>query len=455
MATVITPRIVNLSASVVYAPKPSQLQQSGALVSVGGTTLTTGTYQFIPAASSLTAILSTAGNYAELTNMASSFFAQGNAVGFYVLELGANADVVAQINALQTWITANPRVFYAYLTPADWDIDGEEVGSITYPTNTATYTTAPTITIAAPTGTGGIQATATAQIDTSGALTGITITNPGYYPAQPAPTATLSAASTGTSPTLTVNLVNEFAVMANNYASPTSKTYFFGTTTYQTITNYLTQSGSPGSGPKSLYMKCPSPVSPSTEFPAAEDFYQWLSNNPGPAKQLSGMAYRYLYGTTPWPDSGYSNEIDTILSNYGNYTGTGAEGGSSNACIFKCTTMDGEQASFWYGVDWAQINSQLQVSAEVINGANTQPPLIYNQSGVNTLQSVAQSVLNTAVKYNCILSGTVTATPFYTYVTDNPGNYKAGIYGGLLGSITGIAQFLQIDYQMTVSEFVA
>lgn len=455
MATTNTTRIVNLSAQVLYAPQPSQLQQSGAVVSVGGTTLTAGSYQFCANATALPAILSTAGNYAELNNMADTFVAQGNQVGFYVLELGVNADVVTQINSLQTWITANPKVFYAYLTPADWDIDGEEVGSITYPANTATYTTAPTVTIAAPTGTGGVQATATAQINTSGALTGITITNPGYYPDQIAPTATLSAATTGTSPTLTVNLVNEFAIMANNYAGPTAKTYFFGTTTSQTITNYLTQSGSPGSGPKSLFMTCVSPVAPSSEFTAAMPFYRWLVNNPGPAQNLQPMAFQFAYGVTPWPASGYSTEIDTILTNYGNIIGTGAEGGIPTACLFKGKTMDGEQAQFWYGADWAQIQSQQAVTAAVINGSNSQPPLIYDQHGINTLQSVAQGVLNTGVKYKCILSGTVTATPFYTYVTDNPANYKAEIYGGMSASITGIAGFLEIDYTMTISEFVA
>ena len=46
MAQTITTRIVNVNATVTRAPVPSQLQQSGALVSVGGTTLTPGTYEY-------------------------------------------------------------------------------------------------------------------------------------------------------------------------------------------------------------------------------------------------------------------------------------------------------------------------------------------------------------------------------------------------------------------------
>lgn len=57
MATTITPQIVNISVSVVTAAQPSQLQQSGAIVSCGGTTLTSGTYQYASQLSGVTSIL--------------------------------------------------------------------------------------------------------------------------------------------------------------------------------------------------------------------------------------------------------------------------------------------------------------------------------------------------------------------------------------------------------------
>ncbi len=62
------------------------------------------------------------------------------------------------------------------------------------------YLAAPTVTISAPP-LGGTTATATAQINTSGVVTGFTLTNSGSgYPAAPAPTVTLSA-PTGTAST--------------------------------------------------------------------------------------------------------------------------------------------------------------------------------------------------------------------------------------------------------------
>ena len=64
MATTITPTIVSLNTKVVLAPQPSQLQQSGAIISVGGTTLATNGYQYCGSLSAVTALLSATGNFA-------------------------------------------------------------------------------------------------------------------------------------------------------------------------------------------------------------------------------------------------------------------------------------------------------------------------------------------------------------------------------------------------------
>jgi hypothetical protein len=54
-----------------------------------------------------------------------------------------------------------------------------QVTGITVTNGGTGYTTAPTITLSAPGGTGGTQATATATVDGAGAVTSITLTNPG------------------------------------------------------------------------------------------------------------------------------------------------------------------------------------------------------------------------------------------------------------------------------------
>lgn len=444
MAQTITDRIVNLTAQVVVAPSPSQLQQSGAIISIGGTALAAGSYQYCGDLATLDATLNGAGNSTELTNMGTTFFTQGTGVGLYILELGLIANVNDQITALQTWITANPNVFYSYLVPVDWDSMSEEVGSVLIGTGTYTYSAAPTVTFTAATG-GGVTATATATINASGHVTAITITNPGWYPNQTAPTATLSIATTGTAPTLTVVMTNGMATLANNYTSATGKTYFFVTTTTTGVASYSPQ--------KSVIATVAAPTAVSTEFAAASLFYQYLVNNPRSATPLAPLSYRYIYGLTPWVRMGNKVTINSILTAYGNIVLTGAEGGISNSCIFKGMTMDGSQASWWYGIDWFQIQVAQALAAAIINGSNMNPPLLYNQVGINTLQKVAQTVANNAVTFGCALSAVVNATSFANYTSQNPNDYKAGIYDGLSATVVGQNGFLTITFNLTAVQF--
>lgn len=523
-----TAKIVNLNTVITRAPTPSQLQQSGALISTGGTVLTPGTSQFCSSLAAVLSILSTSlGNYLELINMANTFFAQGSSVGVSVLELGieteevtsvtvgtatytytavptvtfsaptglggvratgiavltttqvtsititnpgyypgqsaptatlstastgaapaltpvlGSANVDTQITSLQTWMTANPGIFYAYLTPANWDLLSQQVGSTNFAAATYTYSITPTVTFTAATGLG---VTATGTVVLLGTqVASITITNPGYYPSQPAPTATLSAASTGTAPLLTVNMANYQDVLAANYASPSGMTYFFVTTEQLLLSSY-----SPN---KSVFATITSPTAVATEFQAAVPFWNWLKNLPGSANPLAPMAFRYAYGVTPWVQAGNTNAINNLLSGYGNIILTGAEGGISNACLFKGLTMDGAQSAWWYGVDWFQIQVKQALAAAIINGSNSNPPLLYNQNGINTLQKVAQNRGNDAVTFGCALSVVVTATPFSTYIAANPGDYTQGVYSGFLVRIVGQNGFTVLNFNINAVQF--
>ncbi|MCM2493310.1 hypothetical protein ACVCIH_17660 [Burkholderia glumae] len=435
MAQTTTSTIVNLNVTVTRAPTPSQLQRSGAIVSVGGTNLATGTYQYCGLLSDLTSILSGSGNSAELQNMATTYFAQGSAVGFYVLELGAETGVDEGIGLLETWITANPGIFYAYLVPAAWDFSKDEVGSVIISNGGSGYTSAPTVTFAAPTS--GVTATGTAIVQ-NGKVVSVTITNPGSgYTA--APTVSFSGGG-GTGAAATSNLASAMNILAGQYSSPTGKTYFFVSTIASNLANYATL--------KSVFAVVPSPLAPSTEFTAAAFFYQWLVNQPGAANKLAPMAYRYLFGVTPWPTQGYNSQINSILSAYGNIVLTGAEGGISTACIFKGTLMSGDQASWWYGIDWFQIQSKQALAAAVINGSNSNPPLLYDQPGINTLESVAENTGSSAVSFGCAQSVSITATSFQQYTTQNPGDYAAGIYNGLAATVVGQNGFLTITFNI-------
>jgi hypothetical protein len=360
----VTSQIVNITATVATPPAPSLLQQSGALVSVGGTTLATNAYQYCANAAAVTAILSAAGNYTELSHMATTYFAQGTAVGVWVLEIGTQGGVVAtQISALNTWIQGNPNQFYAYLCPAAWDASGATVQS----------------------------------------------------------------------------------GLAANYSSATGRTYFFVTTSQATITAYTS---------KSVFAVVPSPTAAATEFQAAAFFYQWLVNNPSLAAPAAPMAYRFAFGVTPWViNATNTTSINAILTAFGNVILTGAEGGISTSTLFKCTFMDGNQAMFWYAVDYVQIQAKQQLAAAIINGSNTNNPVYYNQFGINYLLGILDNLGNAAIGFGLLLSASFTATPFTTFTNANPTDYAAGVYNGFAATVTPQVGFLSITFNLSAVTF--
>jgi hypothetical protein len=359
----ITSQIVTVDAQVTSAPSPSTLQQSGAIVSVGGTTQTVGTYTYYSTLTALEAALSALGNYVEVGHMATTFFAQGNAVGVYVLELGVEGSASAGITALNTWIVANPGNFYAYLTPATWDASGAALNT-----------------------------------------------------------------------------------MAANYSSPTGKTYFFVTTTSGTLSAYAATT-------KAIIAIVPSPTAASSEFQAAAFFYQWLSNLPAIASPSPPMAFRYVYGVTPWTLNGNGTTTSAILTAFGNIILSGAEGGISTATLRRATTMDGNQMMFWYAVDWFQIQGQQQLANAIINGSNENPPLYYNQAGINTLLAVLQAIEFSGTQFGLLLTGSFSATPFATYVAANPADYAAGKYAGFSGTVDPQNGFQEIVFFLDATTF--
>ena len=476
MATSQLLRIVSENLTVQYPPEPSQLQQSGALISVGGTTLTSGSYQYCATPADVQAILGTVGNYAELTNMATTFFAQGNLQGVYVLELGVQTTPQAGIAALQTWITANPKVFYAYCVPADWDTmpapasptvtvtaDGTStLPAGTYYTQIAYLNADGTIGQLSPVVTSDVTAADTDSIVVTSPATLTGATDYLVYMGTSSSELYLQNASAGTAIgtnytqaapiATTAGTSTTLADLGNQLSGNTAKTYFCVNTSVTNCAAYgVMGADSVWNGYKAIIAYAPSPTAQTGEFTAAVQLYNIVVNNPSAASKLPPMQYRFAFGVTPWPATGYSDSLQT-LANYGaNWIGTGAEGGISQNCIFKGTTSSLVQISEWYGIDWAGINTDRVLANAVINGSNTNPPLEYDQHGINLLAEVAQQEIDDAITFGCLQSGTVSAIPFATYYAQNPGNYPAGIYNGLSCSALGQAGFLNLVFNLNVS----
>jgi hypothetical protein len=142
--------------------------------------------------------------------------------------------------------------------------------------------------------------------------------------------------------------------------------------------------------------------------------------------------------------------------------------------------MDGNDFTYWYSVDWIQLNTDQAISNAVINGSNNPlNPLYYNQDGINVLQDVVVQVVKSAITFGlatgtvaraaldgpifseALDSGTyqdqdvVNAVPFIIYTQENPSAYAAGSYGGL--SVVYIPQrgFKAIIFNIQVTSFIS
>ena len=238
--------------------------------------------------------------------------------------------------------------------------------------------------------------------------------------------------------------------LAGTYSSATGMTYFFSTSTTGTYTAYTAVN-------KANFVVVPSPTAAGTEFQTAGFFAQWLNNQPNAANPMRPMNFRFLSGVTPWALTGASGgannaEVGTLLTAFVNVVLNGAEGGISNALIRNGTTIDGNQAMFWWAVDWVLINAKQLLANAVINGSNG-APLPYNQFGINQLDTIANNLCTTGITDSILLSGNVTAVPFATYTNANPAAYAAGSYGGLEATVTPQLGFDAITFYLTATSF--
>jgi hypothetical protein len=193
------------------------------------------------------------------------------------------------------------------------------------------------------------------------------------------------------------------------------------------------------------------------EFSIAGAMQHLLQYNPSSINKVTPFAFAELSGVTAFPTVGNGPTRLLYKQAAVNIIGTGAEGGISNTILLWGTTMDGRDFTYWYSVDWVQINIDLDLSNEIINGSNNpQAPLYYDQPGINRLQARAQQTMNTGVAFGLVLPPvTVTAIPFVTYVTQNPGQYKLGQYNGLAVTYTPQRGFTQITFYVNVTDFPA
>ena len=419
----------------------------------------------------------------ELLSMATTFFAQGSQQAVYVLELGVGS-VNEGVASLSAYLTANPNTaytpgatgyYYAYLVPRTWD------GNTNFLTLIQSYESLSARTYFFVTTTLATYASYTALMKCVRAL----IESPamGVWSANALAAISYSAGQV-TATTTTAHGVAVGQWFQITGVTPTGYNGWWqaqqgttGTTLVYNVSASLGAESVLGSLVASYYANA---GITSTEFTAAAPFYNLIKQSPSTTNKVTPFAFDFWYGVTPFPTRGTSALLSTLKTSNITVCGTGAEGGISNTIDLWGTTLDGNDMSYWYSVDWIQVNGDLDVANEVINGSNNPiNPLYYNQPGINRLQARLAATVSRGVTYGLVLGlpvqtgldgpvlsanlaandyvgkSVVNAVPFLTYSVENPSDYKIGRYAGLSVAYVPARGFVAIVININVSSFVA
>lgn len=455
------PNIVTVNVTQSAAPAPSTLQQKGAFISQGRTTLSANGSKFLTQLSDLTSILASSLSISTIT------WTSGTVTVKTSTSLPASLPSGAKF----------PTTI-AGVTPAAYN--GQYEATVTG-TDTFTYSLAADPGTETVLGTCTITDELTAMATTffaQGSQQGVYVLElgDGTYANGVSDLETYITNNPGEFYSYLVPRAwdgeSTFYTFLANYEALNAKVYFWVTTTLSTYTNYT-------STMKDVVTLVEAPSTPLTEFSLAAPFWVSLHYRPSTTNKVTPFAFSFLYGVTAYPTVGNSSTLTSLKNANVNYVGTGAEGGLTNTMLFWGTTQDGRDFTYWYSVDWIQINIDLDISNAVMNGSNNQlNPLDYNQDGINRLQDVAGNTVASAITYGLAigtvtktgLSGTqftseldagtfaaqdvVNAVPFLTYTTDNPSDYPLGIYNGLSVVYIPARGFVSIVFNVNVTDFL-
>ena len=434
------PNIVNVVVTQQVASAPNTLQQTGAFVSQGGTTLAVGATQLLTQLSDLTSILRPATAITSLTWTSS-----------VVTVTTTTAHGIPSGDTVQIVIAGSIPTGY------NGTFAGTSTGTntVTYPlaSNPGTETTPGTLQLNSTLELTAMANTFFAQGSTVPVyvleLGANTVAN-GITELEAYITANVGHTSSSATPQFYSYLlptewdVTGAQTMAGLYNGTTAQVYFYVSSTLATYTGW--------EGKKSAFVTLPSPTAPSTEFSAAAIFWASLAYKPSATNLAHPFEYTYVYSVTPY--NALTNAQQTaLLANGANWVGTGAQGGISTTLIEGGTYMDLNPFNYWYCVDWLSINVAQALSAAIINGSNLPTnPLYYNQAGINTLQKVAQATVNNGISFGLILSpASVNAVSFPTYIAQHPGDYATGTYNGLSLTFVPLRGFSSITVYLTAS----
>jgi hypothetical protein len=491
--------VVTVQVSTIVAPSAPTYQQSGAIVSFGGTTALPNTTKFLTQFSDLTAIITPGGKILtavwtpeDPTDPLDIIPAFATITIDPLLPLPAWAVIGSDIMLAISGLTSDGANTAAF--------NGIQLCTITA-ANTFTYLLPVNPGSTVPPNIGTWQINSAAQLNSQvstffrqGAGVGCYLLEFGY---QSAFTDEVSALENwlNTSPMSyygyllpdywgTPTNIPLSLQLYQQYSDPESITYFW-------LTIPLASVGMIPNTVKSIIQMVEAPgvaaarltaiMGQYSEFSIAGMFFAAMAYKATSVTRVAPMCFKYVYGVTPYPTAGNGPLLASFKQNNVNYIQTGAEGGISYTNVYQGVTADGrDYFNWWWTIDWVQIQVNIDLTNAIVNGSNNPlAPLYYNQPGINQLEAVLANTMQRGVSYGMVLGNVVqteyntedlaaaiaqgiftgvcnvNAVPFIYYSQVNPSDYGAGEYDGLSTLFIPARGFVHILVQVVATNIVS
>jgi hypothetical protein len=469
--------IVTVQVSTILAPYPSSFQQSGALVSFGGTSLMAGSTAVLTQYVDLTSVVKLAGKITTATWATGIVTCEtenplDGIIGSVIPLTLTGFDPVGYNGSVQATILTATSFTYEVATDP-----GLVVTAGQYQYTASTYLNAQVATYFRQ-GTSMILTVLELGPQTSvaeeiAALEVWLNNNPGAYYGYLLPYAWGD-----------IDNIENALTLFQQFESPDAMVYFWLTIREATVgmipptakcVIQLIEA------PSVEIARAASLPGEYAEFTIAGMFYQAMQYRATSVTRMAPMCFRYIYGVTPYPTQNNGPLLLSFKEEHVNYIQTGAQGGVNYTNIYQGVTADGfDYFNWWWTIDWVQITINADLSNAVISAANNPlSPLYYDQGGINFLSGTLAAtmfkgsqfgMINGAVnqtKYDSaslaqqIQLGTfggqcnVNAVPFNAYTTQNPGDYGRGEYDGLSTLFIPARGFIHILVVVVASNLVS
>lgn len=238
-------------------------------------------------------------------------------------------------------------------------------------------------------------------------------------------------------------------------ASSSSACYIVGSLSTD---EYTSNNQSKLKGYKSLFTIANSGITSNNQVAAGAVGYELSNYNPSSFNKVNPMTYRYLYSTTPMGDD--TERLNkSLIDNYNTNLLVAPPINTTNAksLLFPGILSDGNDFTYWYGIDYIRFYLIDQVTNLLITASNSSiNPIYYDQTGINRIKDAVTNAMSNCASYGIIQNNyTITATDFSTYVQANPSDYKSGLYGGIMIDVMPLKSLKHIKFYLNINDFIS